>query len=209
VSIYTNRDLETTSVKDIRRYEDGTAAITAETGWTALAPPEAAALLSVGKEYGLETVNLTRVTGWLIDGRWVARKTDADLDREHREMVERYDRERQERLDANRADWQAREGALPQWVRSRLEHFRDMGGEHFETDGWAYELIVAELAVLYLASGGEDDDTINVFAREQGTSGNQHDVARALARMHAKGQPLVGTVSALSPITGDPFYESP
>lgn len=204
--MYTNRNLETTTVRKIQRYEDGTAAITAETGWTAIAPPEVVALLSVGKEYGLETINLSLVTGWFIDGKWVDRKTDADLERERQEFVEHMNRERRAQLDANRAVWQAREAALPEWVRSRLEHFRGKGGERFETDGWGYELIVAELAVLYDASGGEDDEAVDAFAHEQGTSGNQHDVAKALARMHAQGQPLVGTVSALSPITGDLFY---
>jgi len=204
--MYTNRNLETTTVRKIQRYEDGTAAITAETGWTAIAPPEVVALLSVGKEYGLETINFSLVTGWLVNGKWVDRKTDADLERERQEFVEHMNRERRAQLDANRAVWQAREAALPEWVRSRLEYFRAKGGERFETDGWGYELIVAELTVLYDASGGVDDEAVDALAREEGTSGNQHDVAKALARMHAQGQPLVGTVSALSPITGDLFY---
>lgn len=205
---YTNRRLEHLTVKSIERHKDGGATVTSSAGWTCGASPEVAKHLHVGKPYGLETRNFSHIVGWHIDGEWIERKSDADLDREHAEMVARFDRERRERLAANREDWQRRQDALPEWVRSRIEHFHATGGENFAVDGWGYELVVAEIAALYDASGGEDDEAVNDYAERAGTSGNQHDMAKALARAHREepARAMAGTVSALSPITGDAFY---
>lgn len=206
---YSKRHAEELTVKSIERYKNGGAAITADNGWTAGAPAEVARLLDVGKRYVLETVQFSRITGWMVDGEWIVRKTDEDLERERQEMIARHDAERRERLAANRAEWQKRQDALPEWVRSRIEHFHAAGGENFEVDGWGYELVVAELAALYGASGGEDNAEVNAYAEREGTSGNQHDMAKALARAHREepAREMAGTVSALSPITGDAFYE--
>jgi len=86
------------------------------------------------------------------------------------------------------------------------EHLHSTYHETFELEGWGYELVVCELAALYAKSNCADDETIDSYAREQGTSGNQHGIAKSLARAHLAGASLAGTVSALSPLTGDPFY---
>lgn len=90
----------------------------------------------------------------------------------------------------------------------RIEFFRDQAGERFESDGLEYELVVAELAVLYDASGLAESDAVNGYGREYGTSGNQHGIARLLAgaRRNDPEWSAAGSVSALSPITGEPFY---
>ena len=66
----------------------------------------------------------------------------------------------------------------------------------------------AELAVLYDASGLAESDAVNGYGREYGTSGNQHGIARLLAgaRRNDPEWSAAGSVSALSPITGEPFY---
>ena len=109
-------------------------------------------------------------------------------------------------LRDNRADWERREAALPYWVRARLLHFHAAAGRGFETDGWGYELTVAELAVMYAENASED--AVEAYAAEHGTSWNQHQCAQVLAASH-RDDPTwtaAGTVSALSPITGDPDY---
>ena len=80
-------------------------------------------------------------------------------------------------------------------------------------------MVVAELAVEYARMGEdildkdtfsiEDSEAIKRISHEQGTSGNQHSMALALAKAHLMepGRMMSNTVSALSPITGDPFYE--
>lgn len=175
-------------------------------------------LLPEGKGFIMETRGISLVTGWVIDGRWYDRKTDEDLAARHEAMVAEFEQRKRDRLDAHRAEWQQIQDALPDWIRVRLEHFHEHGGEHFALDGWGYELTVAELAVAYAAMGDsiigetvytvQDSDEVRRIAEEQGTSGNQHDIAFALAKAHLldPAVSLAGTVSALSPITGDAFY---
>lgn len=167
--------------------------------------PDLRALLKPGMEVGLETRNFSMITGWLINGRWYFRKTDADLEAEHAALMARWEQDKRDRLERNRAKWAAREAGLPDWIRCRLEHFRDTGGD-FDVEGWGYELVVAELAVLYADSAGEDTPEIETYGRREGTSGNQHDMAKALAHAHRDGIGLAGTVSALSPLTGKAGY---
>lgn len=201
---FTNRYLDDHMVKSVR---DG--AVTDADGWTAIAPDDALRLLTPGTSYQLETRGgpFGRITGWQVAGRWYGRKSDQQLDAEHAAFVADSERRRRESLGRNRADWTRRTAELPHWVRERIETFRSRGGEKFELDGWGYELCVAELAVMYAASDGADSEQINDYGAQRGTSGNQHDCAKALARAHLAGQPLAGSVSALSPLTGDAFYD--
>lgn len=157
----------------------------------------------------LETRGFSLITGIAdADGVWFFRKSDEDLDREHAEFVADSKRRREEEWQKHKDDWAARTAQLPAWLRSRIEGFQKTGGHHFETDGWGYELTICELAVLYSASNGEDTDEIMDFARKHGTSGNQHDFAKAIAKVHAEDPTFDagGTVSALSPLTGDGDY---
>lgn len=206
---FTDRTLKLLTVKSIHRYEGGRASIQGSDGWSALAPAEVAALLDVGDEYELEVQGFNAISGWKVGGKWIARKSDETFEAERTEWLAKYERDKRDRLDSNRADWTARESYLPDWLRDRITTFHEKGGEQFELEGWGYELIVCELAALYVASNLTDDDTINEFANVHGTSGNQHDVAKALARHHIANPDtsIAGTVSALSPLTGDAFYE--
>lgn len=158
-------------------------------------------------------------------GEWLYRKTDQQIEDERAAMLAGFDRRRREQLDENRYDWTAREAALPEWLRDRLATFHERGGEHFELDGWGYELVICELAALYAADGAwvegalpiddawerlrvPDPEPVAKIAAEQGTSGNQHQVAQALALAHVRepDRSLGGTRSALTPLTGDPDY---
>lgn len=158
----------------------------------------------------VETSPSWRVTGMFAVEQqvWLWRLTDEDIEREHQEMVERLDREREAALRKNRADWERRTTALPHWLQCRIRSFQESGGHAFERDGWGYELTIAELALLYAQSDGQDSDEVMDYAREHGTSGNQHGFAKALAAAHAEDPAMLmdRTVSALSPITGDLDY---
>lgn len=206
---YTDRHLTEQTVKKLTRHDSGTVELLTTGGQGMIAPPEVAELLTPGAQFGLEVRGLSLITGWMVGGRWVARKTDDDLAREHREMVERIDRKNQEKLARYRAEWIGREENLPPWLQARMRTFHQRGGARFETGGWGYELVVCELAALYAESGGAETEAINAYSHQEGTSGNQHNVAAVLAKAHLAGETLEGTVSALTPITGDPFYEGP
>ena len=182
--------------------------VTGDNGWTFAPPGEHLDRFKPGLTYTLETRNLSVVTGCRIDGEWVWRRSDAWLDDDHRAQIARLDSASAERLRNRREEWEAREAALPAWLRSRIEHFRSVAGERFELDGWAYELAVAELAVLYDEVGLGESDAVTAYGDEHGTSINQHDVARLLAaaRRNDPEWSAAGSVSAMSPITGEPFY---
>lgn len=172
--------------------------------------PEMKGKVKAGDVILMETVNFSHITGICLadGGEWFFHKSDADLDREHEEFVAKMKREHEETLAANRDDWQRRTDALPDWIKERITHFQKTGGHNFEVDGWGYELCIAELAVLYLASEGADDDAVMAYSREHGTSGNQHDFAKALADGHrVHHMQMAGTVGGLTPITGDAYYE--
>ena|SRR6266702_5905600 len=209
IETFTDRYLETQTVTAIELGEDGSAAVTGSNGWTAGAPAVVAARLSKGSEYDLETRGgpFGRICGWRVAGVWLDRKSDQRMDAEHAEMVAGFDRRRREELAEHRSEWIGREENLPGWLKERIHVFHERGGEQFELDGWGYELVVCELAALYADSGGQDSAAVMAFAEEQGTSGNQHDCAKALARRHGSGDSLAGTVAALSPLTGRAFYE--
>ena len=190
--------------------------ITADQGWSYSVPAEHIGRLAVGMRLTVETVLGSQVTGMaVVDDNdhfadWLWLKTSAQLDREHDEKMEQQDRKWQEYLDANREDWQTREAALPSALRRRLERFRQNGGDGFDRDGWGYELIICELAVLYEGSDGEDSEEVMAYANENGTSGNQHGYAKMLAR-HLTDDPadqdaIANSVSALTPLTGDTDY---
>ena len=201
---FTGRHEEETTV---RKASDG-GWVTGENGWGFFPPAEYLVRFQPGVAYVLETRNLSVVTGCRIDGEWLWRRSDEWLDDDHRVTVAGLNAEKAERLRDQREDWEAREAKLPAWLRSRIELFRHRAGERFELDGWAYELTVAELAVLYDESGLAESAAVTAYGREHGTSGNQHDIARLLAgaRRSDPEWSAAGSVSALSPITGEPFY---
>lgn len=175
----------------------------------------AAALLAAGVQVGeqivFETVLATQVVGARRPGadQWIWRKTTDELIAEHEAMVAGFRRREEEQLKEHRADWTAREAALPAWLRERLAYFHAKGGRDFELGGWGYELTICEIAVILLAHDLDDDGPeVMAYARANGTSGNQHGMALALARAHLEdpAASMSGTVSALSPISGDPDY---
>jgi hypothetical protein len=117
-------------------------------------------------------------------------KTETDL------SAERNERHREEWVrklkiyEEHKDSWWVREQKLPDVLRERLDNFR-AHTPNFDLEGWGYELVVSELAVLYFKHWDEiqnaelDDpepDEIKEFANEHGTSGNQHGYAQVLAR---------------------------
>lgn len=77
----------------------------------------------------------------------------------------------------------------------------------FRAGGWGgYELAIAQLAVAY-AEGNEAE--VDRIAEKYGTSGNQHDMAKILAKGHREGldDSIANSVSALAPpLTGSADY---
>lgn len=200
---YTQRYVEYVTVKSV---EGG---VNFENGWGTAGTPEVRARLKPGMVVGLEQRG-SMIVGWLVDDEWLMRKSDEDLDAERAAQAAEWAKQKQDHLDASREDWTKREAVLPDWIRARLEHFRatEESPGSFDREGWGYELMIAELAVLYEASEGKDSPDIDAFDQREGCSGNQHGMAKALAKVHREDPEyqMAGTVSALSPLTGKAGY---
>lgn len=215
------RSLNNYTVKTNNPYTDGSGRAEIRTtdsvGFSA--SPEVAAALTPGVEFQMETQGFSQITGFKVNGEWIERKSDADLLAAHEAFVADLQKRNEKRLAENEQDYHDRQDKLPEWIRVRLESFHLSGGKRFRLEGWAYELIIAELAVMYADMGlplikdfnqfdSVDSEEIREYARINGTSGNQHGVAIALAKAHLSDPEwsTEGTVSGLSPLTGDPDY---
>lgn len=100
------------------------------------------------------------------------------------------------------AQW---EDELPDWLKARIQRFRDAGGEKFLLEGWGYELVICRLADL-MDRGLEAD--AEKLSSDEGVTGNQWNCAKALAGGRAQhGDGYAAAVPAgLSPITGSADY---
>lgn len=163
--------------------------------------------VKVGDTLVLETRNFSMVLGvrYYEAETWLFRKSDQEVEAERIQTLKDLQVKKVATLAANREDWQARTDALPEWIKERIAKFQESGLK-FELNGWGYELVIAELAVLYQGPRYEDTPEIKAYADMHGTSGNQHQAAIWLAKEHDQGNSLAGTVSGLMPITGDPYY---
>jgi len=210
---YENRQLSPHIVKTITLSKDGKfASILTEESTGFGVSFEVGGYLPVGTEFVMETKGFSQITGFLIDDVWHGRKSDQDLAAEHEQFkADRLIKQEAEWAE-HHEDWQEREEALPSWLRERFDTFHEKGGHNFEIDGWAYELIVGELAAMFSntpTDQWEEDAALNEYATKNGISGNQWGFAKMLATAHANDptESMAETPGALTPITGDAFYE--
>lgn len=189
---YTDRTLQADWVKSIAGR-----AIAGKRGWTSLAPQDVVDLLKEGDVYIFETKGFNQVTGWLIDGKWYDRKSDQEIQRQREEWIQQVEGKHKTYVEERREEWTQREEKLPDWLKDQMKIERE-ASEEFETKpmGWGYTLVACELAAMYAKMGDdildknsysiEDTEEISKFARENGTSGNQHGFALMLAKRHLK-----------------------
>jgi hypothetical protein len=194
-------------IKNVTMDRDGSGySITLEdgTGFGVSARRNTPFIPAVGQRCEVETVNFSTVTGVRIDGVWLFRLTDDDLDRERQEWLDEHHRQQRERLEANRYEMSQREAALPDWAMRRMRRFHDAGGEEFELSGWGYELHICEYAAAMVAN-----DAAKIAEHEQQASGNTHGLATLLARLVRDGlqDEAAGDVPAgMAPLTGSADY---
>lgn len=200
---FSDRTLETLVVTRIDKYEDSYS-ISTQGSWGFIAPlSDAVKALQIGDVIQLETKGFNTIGGLKIKGKWAFHRSDEHFAEQDRKFMEKFEQDKKDLLEANRKDWAWRTIALPQWLWNRIAKFRENGKERFELEGWGYELIICELAAIYERNGGIDDDEINDFSRREGTSGNQHNVAKMLVKF--KSEDLV-VPAGLAPLTGDKDY---
>lgn len=178
---FTKRRIEAFTVKSLGT---GSVATTDSTGFGV--PEYVMPMLEVGKEYYLELYKFNDIAGILVPetGEYLFHRTDEYFAISLQKYIEESDRKRKEYYLANKEDWLKRTQALPPRYRTRIERFLAKNEDGFKEKGmgWGYELIICELAVLYEAGFKDENTVIREYSRKHGTSGNQHDVAKAWAK---------------------------
>jgi hypothetical protein len=178
---FTKRRLEKITIK---RVDKGSLLTTDSTGFAV--PEYVIPEIKEGDTLYLELYKFNDIGGLMKpNGEYLFHRSDDYFIQRLAEFIAENKRKGEEMYHANKADYIRRTKDLPERYRNRLNRFLDdpKSAESFRKEpmGWGYELIICELAVQYEASGGEDNEDVMTIARHYGTSGNQHDVAKAWA----------------------------
>lgn len=200
-----HRDIDVFIVTKVEDHGD-TVSLTGHRGWTFNKSKAALGReIHVGEHLQQETIGFSQVTGLRDVNGWLFHYTDQELADEAREFSEQIHRNDVVRLEKNRKQYAEWEAALPDWLKARIQRFRDAAGEKFLLEGWGYELMICRLADL-IDQGREDD--ADQLARDEGVTGNQWDCATTLAagRERYGDRFAVGCPAGLSPITGSADY---
>ena len=167
--------------------------------------------VAVGQRYIVQTV---RGSPPCAVFRATYYQSDEELEQQHQDYVSNWQKEKQATLEKHREEWTRREADLLPELRSRLENFREKSGGAFDVEGWGYELCVCELAQIYLNGLQrfgkiQEDEHVAAYGAEHGTSGSQHEYAKALAKVLLDRPEEVGqTISALAPLGSGPYYDA-
>lgn len=179
---FTKRRLEKITVKRV----DGNSLTTTDHSGFGI-PEHVAPAIKAGDELYLELYRFNDIAGLMTEnGEYLFHRTDEYFSKRLEEYLAESKRKNLEWYEKNKEDLERRTNALSPRYKARMERFLNdpEKGEEFrkEAMGWGYELIICELAQMYERSWGAESDEIGTFARDKGTSGNQHDVAKAWAK---------------------------
>lgn len=181
-TIFTKRRLEKITVKDVG---EGSITTTDHSGFGV--PKHIIPEIVVGATYYLELYRFNDIGGLMQeDGLYLFHRSDEYFRITLENYLAESKRKQEKNYEDNKEDWQRRTDALSPRYKARMNRFLNdpEKGEAFRKEGmgWGYELIICELAQQYESSGGEDNEDVMTIARFYGTSGNQHDVAKAWAK---------------------------
>lgn len=217
MSEYTQRHIDVVTIEKITLSDKEGGYASIDCGGTGFGlPPKEAAKLVQGQRYELELHRGSSIAGMRLAGlnilgqhhEWLFRRDDEWFEAERLRFIEESNRQSEERLEKNREAWTEREQALPDWLRTRIEGYHENGGHEFERDAWGYELVICEMAALFVESNLEEDEKLKAYFSEYGVSGNQVGCAKFLAQVHLEEPELDREVPAgLTPLTGNPYYK--
>lgn len=149
-------------------------------------PADQIKLLKVAGYYALELQRGSTIAGIGTfrngDVDWLFRHDDHTLWSQWKKQVDESRAEHVKFVDENYADWVERLDKLPSPLREELTKGIQDPEFVYGFMGLGYCLVIAELAVLYKASDGEDSVEVDMYASKHGTSGNQHHMAQAIAK---------------------------
>lgn len=219
-SIDTDREFKEGKIEEVRAYPDGSWDVKWDS-WNLLVPndmcQQAPAVGETMRCYG-KGIGYT-VRGIAINGRVYRYRTASEAEQDHRDMVARMAKKRNDDYEEKRADFDARVAALPEPFRLRIERFRDLGGDDWRHEYEPYELFACEQAAIF-ATELKTVDELKAFSaldyEEQikrvpgmndGHSGNTFGQACALANCAITNPELVPKMhGAMCPLVGCEAY---
>lgn len=151
-------------VKEAKHHDDGWWTITSVDGWGFGINADEAEKAGYDPKPGDEIILYggigKTIKGIVINGHVFRYKTRAQDEAERQEWLENYQREKEERYEANIEDWTERKDALPEPYLSRMNRFisRD-GAKEFWTEDGGYELFILEQSAMMVEWAKYWDDT--------------------------------------------------
>ena len=163
------------------------------------------------------TTNGSQVRGFDLNGKRVFYKTDEDLDRDHKAWVEKYQKEKEEIFEKEKAQYDKQYESLPQIFKDRIDKFRN-DNPKFRVDYESYELFTCTEAVIIAEACGSAEK-VREFSQcndrwsmvpnlDKGHSGNTMGMATRLAYIYLEQPDMVTKAhGALAPLVGSREYE--
>ncbi len=173
----------------------------------------------VGDLITVQIVQGSTIRGVILNGKQIFYKTDEDLDREHKEWCEKYEKEKQERFEKEKSQLDIDYVNLPVVFKQRIDKFRN-SNPRFRVDYESYEMFCCKEAIK-IANGlielrisvkefqdmSWDEQKENVPDLDEGHSGNAFGMSCRLAHWYmTETENLVLEHGALTPLVGCKDY---
>lgn len=172
----------------------------------------------IGDLITLYTKNISIIRGVDLNGVRVFYKTNEELDQEHKERCDNYEKEKQETFIRNKDKLDADYESLPKIFQKRIDRFRK-NNPTFRVDYESYEIFCCKEAVK-IAEALKAEEAIRSFHElpynsqiqmvptlSDQHSGNTFEMACKLAYLYVK-EPIMVAIShgSLSPLVGSDKY---
>ena len=170
-----------------------------------------------GDHMTLYTYQGSCIRGLDLNGKEVFFNSDEQIDKEHEEWRKKYEKEKQETFEREKAQYDEQYESLPQIFKDRIDKFRK-DNPKFRVDYEAYELFTCIEAVK-IAETLKTGDKIREFSEcndrwsmvpdlDHGHSGNTMGMATRLAFLYVEHPDFVTEAAgALAPLVGSREYE--
>lgn len=193
---FSNRSHQTQTVETI----DRSGITLKESRLGMVARPEVLAAVRAGDQITIEYLGPrpgigSVIMGVAFEGRWLYETSDEQHEEFQAEIARRSKVADEKFIEENKGKWAEIHVGLPAWLQPHAKSVLDKCGE---TMDYGYSLMALALAAMYAEQGDEildknqftveDVQKVSDFAREHGTTGNQHGMGLALAKAHLRGE---------------------
>lgn len=165
----------------------------------------------------LYTVNGSKIRGMNLNGAKLYYKTDEELEEEHKEYVEKYNKQKQEEFKKNKTHLDKQYDSLPEFFQKRIDKYRHNNPD-FRVEYESYEMFCCTEAVK-IANSCKTPDKVKEFSEmsfeqqveianiSDGHSGNTIGMAIRLAYFYLlEPENVIKLHGAMAPLVGSKEY---